>query len=211
MLEKKTLIAALMATTFLTAGVALAADQAMKPAAQPTAAIEKDAGKLSVDGTRAYNDLALTRLAIFDGRVKDAKTFVDEADTAFQKAKTDDSVFMKAEADLKSPAGADTANDKGTSNSDPNAEKQEKSAKMYETTTPKRWLPVDADMSVDEDFTTNTAKAAAVADANKSLAKGDKQGALDQAETGRGGYECTCSSRRAARPDHLRRAPGRPD
>ena len=185
MIETKTLAAALLATTFLTAGVALAADQAMKPAAGQETKLEKDAGKLSADGARAYNDLALTRLAIFDGRTADAKKFVDEADASFDKAKTDDSVFMKAEADFKSPDSAAAADktaptDKATEN-DPesaNAAKQEKSAKIYDATTPKRWLPVDADMSVDEDFTANPKKAAAVADANKSLAKGDKQGAM---------------------------------
>ena len=182
MLEKKTLIAALMATTFLTAGVAFAADQAAQPAAQQ-AAVMKDAGKLSADGTRAYNNLAMTRLAIFDGRVADAKKLIDEADAAFGKAKTDDSVFMKATADLKSPDGeaaTDKTADKGTDAVDPNAAKQEKSAKLYSAATPMRWLPVDADMSVDEDFTANHAKAAAVAEANKSLAKGDKQGAMDK-------------------------------
>ncbi len=188
MLEKKTLIAALMATTFLTAGVAYAADQAGQPSQQTAA--EKDAGKLSADGARAYNDLALTRLAIYDGRIADAKKLIDEADAAFGKAKTDDSVFMKAIADLKSPddATADqtTSNDKtatsdkGTDVADPNGAKQENSAKQYASTTPIRWLPVDADMSVDEDFTANPAKAAAVADANKSLEKGDKAGAREK-------------------------------
>ena len=194
MLEKKTLIAALMATTFLTAGVAYAADQAGQPS-QQTAAV-KDAGKLSADGARAYNDLALTRLAIYDGRTADAKKLIDEADAAFGKAKTDDSVFMKAIADLKSPDDATSdqttsndktaandkmaTSDKGTDVADPNGAKQENSAKQYASTTPIRWLPVDADMSVDEDFTANPAKAAAVADANKSLEKGDKAGAREK-------------------------------
>ena len=182
MLEKKTLIAALMATTFLTAGVAFAADQAAQPSAQQAAAA-KDAGKLSADGTRAYNDLAMTRLAIYDGRVADAKKLIADADTAFDKAKTDDSVFMKAEGDLKSPDGAGGAQKteaSETAPTDPNAAKQEKSAKVYAQSTLKRWLPVDADMSVDEDFTANPAKKAAVADANKSLEKGDSQGAMSK-------------------------------
>lgn len=179
MLEKKALIAALMATTFLTAGVAFAADQAAQPSAQQTAAA-KDAGKLSADGARGYNDLAMTRLAIYDGRVADAKKLIADADKAFDTAKTDDSVFMKAEGDLKSPeaAAAQKTDASGTTAADPNAAKQENSAKIYAQSTPKRWLPVDADMSVDEDFTANPAKKAAVADANKSLEKGDRQGAM---------------------------------
>ena len=182
MLEKKTLIAALMATTFLTAGVAFAADQAAQPSAQQAAAA-KDAGKLSADGTRAYNDLAMTRLAIYDGRVADAKKLIADADTAFGKAKSDDSVFMKAEGDLKSPdaaAGAQKTEASETAPTDSNAAKQKKSAKVYAQSTLKRWLPVDADMSVDEDFTANPAKKAAVADANKSLEKGDRQGAMSK-------------------------------
>jgi hypothetical protein len=162
MLEKKTLIAAFMATTFLTAGAAFAADQAMKPGGSQTA-VDKDVTKLSADAARAYNDLSMTRLAIYDGRVADAKKLVDAADTAFDKAKTDDSVFLKAEADLKMP---------GAASSEPQ--------KTADATTPKRWLPIDADMSVDEDFTANPAKAAAVADANKSLAKGDRAGAQEK-------------------------------
>ncbi len=193
MSNTKTLLAALAATTFLTAGIALAADQAMQTgqATQAQTALAKDAGKLSKDGARAYNDLALARLAIFDGRVKEAKTFADEADATFQKAKTDDSVFMKAESDMKTPDGAPGATadksapaDKSATADSPapnaNAAKQEKSAKVYASTTPKQWLPVDAEMSVDEDYTANPTKAAAVADANKRLAKGDKQGAMEK-------------------------------
>ena len=184
--ERNTLVAALMATTLLGAGVAFAAEQAQPPSQQMTpqqTALAKDAGKLSADGTRAYNDLAMARLAIFDGRVADAKKLVGEADTGFDKAKSDDSVFMKAAADLRSPEAApaaskQAASDTGSDATNANSAKQEKSAKIDATTTPMRWLPVDADMTVDEDFAANPAKAAAVADANKSLAKGDKQGAM---------------------------------
>lgn len=186
----KTLVATLAATTFLTAGVVYAADQAKMPAQSPEqAAAVKDAGKLSAEGTRAYADVALTRLAIFDGRTADAKKFVEEADQDFDKAKTDDSVFLKAESELRSPNQANDA--KGA---EPNASKeasaQDNPSKTAEAgksdsgdksdmNTPKRWLPVDAEMSVNEDFTANPKKAAAVAEANKKLAKGDKQGAME--------------------------------
>ena len=87
---------------------------------------------------------------------------------------------MKAETDFKSPEGATGKAAPGPDASSPtrNASKQEASAKDADATTPKKWLPVDADMSVDEDFTANPKKTAAVADANKSLAEGDKQGAM---------------------------------
>ena len=104
--NKKTFIAALMATTLFTAGAAWAAGQHMadqqKSTPQQTAA-DKNFGKLSADGSRAFEDLTLTRLAIYDGRIADAKKYVNEADTAFGKAKTDEAVFTKAQADLKTP------------------------------------------------------------------------------------------------------------
>jgi len=211
MSKPKILIAALMATTVLAGGAAFAANQATQgnQMQQEQTTADKDAGKLSAEGARAYNDVALTRLAIFDGRIKDAKTFINEADTDFNKAKTDDSVFLKAEADLKSPtdannatengatsnnasgknasADADSSNssnkqtaDTGAANNNGQAANENNNDKSSDMTSPKRWLPVDAEMSVDESYTANPKKVAAVADANKSLAKGDKRGAMEK-------------------------------
>ena len=52
-------------------------------------------------------DVDQARLAIFDGRTADAKKFAADADSAFDRAKGDRSVYMKAEADLKAPQRQD--------------------------------------------------------------------------------------------------------
>ena len=93
------------------------ADQ-QKSTPQQTAA-DNDFGKLSADGSRAFEDLTLTRLAIYDGRIADAKKYVNEADTAFGKAKTDEAVFTKAQADLKMPTSKDASANKNVSGAAP--------------------------------------------------------------------------------------------
>lgn len=189
MFTKKAFIVVLAATSCLTAGFAVAdqATQAPANSAPQQATLAGDAGKLSVDGSRAFNDIALTRLAIFDGRADDARTFVNEADKDFGKARTDETVFTKAEADFKSPevSGAKTGgpNDTAASNPAPAsqmaANQYADNAKAAGIGTPKQWLPVDGEMILNEDFTANPAKTAAVTDANKSLAKGDRKGAIE--------------------------------
>ena len=42
------------------------------------------------------------------------------------------------------------------------------------------WLPVDASITINDDFTASPDKKAAVADANKSLANGDRKGAVEK-------------------------------
>jgi hypothetical protein len=168
--HKNAVIAALAATTFLTAGPSLAASETTpespKPTAQQTAA-DKDYGKLSVDASGGFQDLSLTRIAIYEGNVEAAKKFINLADAAFGKAKTDETVFTKAEADLTPPAGKKPA----PAASDKPADQMK---------TPIAWLPVDGEIAIDENFTANPAKKAAVADANKSLQGGDRKAAIDR-------------------------------
>ncbi|MEO6782640.1 MAG: YfdX family protein, partial [Bradyrhizobium sp.] len=45
---------------------------------------------------------------------------------------------------------------------------------------PIAWLPVDGALTINEDFTANPAKKAAVAEANKSLKSGDRRGAIEK-------------------------------
>ena len=100
----KTLIAGLMSATLLTSGaVWAAAAPSANETSSPHVAADNDFGKLSRDGSHAFRDVILTRLAIFDGRVGQAKKLVNEADQDFAKAKTDETVFTKAEADLRAP------------------------------------------------------------------------------------------------------------
>jgi hypothetical protein len=192
--KQKPFIAALMATTLLTAGAALAASQQMadqqKSTPQQTSA-DKAFGKLSADGSRAFEDLTLTRLAIYDGRIDDAKKYVNEADAAFGKAKTDETVFTKAQADLKTPTSKDASANKNVSGAAP-VDKVGGAAppgapngiltdtEMADQKKPIAWLPIDGAITINEDYTSNPAKNAAVADANKSLKSGDRKGAMEK-------------------------------
>jgi hypothetical protein len=169
------LIAALCATTILTTGAAWAANAIPVPAppvkeAKATTdqmAADKDFGKFSTDGASAFSDITLTRRAIFEGRTDDAKKYVALAEAGFNKAQGDDTVYTKAEADLKPPAKADT----------------EKAATNATTPPPDKgapiaWLPVDGSITIAEDISGNALKTAAVGDANKSLQTGDRDTAM---------------------------------
>ncbi len=192
---------AVAATSMLTAGYAFAADQTpndVTPMSTRDKTVNKDAGRLSMDGAQGFRDVALARLAIFDGRTNDAKTFVHAADAAFGKAKTDHAVFVKAESALlppDAPSNANKATDQSATNPPPqanampaaqpqNGQTQNGQASNGDrntaATAPKAWLPVDGEISVNEDFKASPAKAAAVADANENLAKGDRQGAMEK-------------------------------
>ena len=176
--SKKALLAALTATALIAAAPARAqsqpapAQQKMTPQ-QISAA--KDFGKLSADGSAGFQDLSLARLAIYDGRTDDAKKFVTQADAAFNKAKTDETVFTKAESDLKPPVDTNAAASKSAAAAEP--ADASKTAQMQK---PIAWIPVDGSIMINEDFTANAAKTAAVADANKSLKAGDRKGALEK-------------------------------
>ena len=164
------LLAILTTSTLLVTGVALAANQDANN--QPKMSPQQNAadhafGKLSADGARAYQDVTLTRLAIFDGRIDDAKKAIGDADASFARAKGDESVFTKAEADLKMPK---TGNNSAT----PTAP----ATPSNDAKTPIAWLPVDGTVSINEDYSVNPAKVAAVSDANKSLKAGDSKGAM---------------------------------
>jgi hypothetical protein len=163
------------------------ADQ-QKSTPQQTAA-DKDFGKLSADGSRAFEDLTLTRLAIYDGRIADAKKYLNEADTALGKAKTDETVFTKAQADLKTPTSKDASANKNVSGAAPvtNVEGEKipgasngMPAEMTDQKKPIAWLPIDGAITINEDYTANPAKTAAVADANKSLKSGDRKSAMEK-------------------------------
>jgi hypothetical protein len=170
-----TLAAALTIATVLASGAVWAAtaqDSNQLISSQQKMA-DKDFGKLSADGTRAFQDLTLSRLAIFDGRISDAKKFAQQAETDFNKAKTDETVFTKAEADLKAPNGQ-TSPQKGAVQPDQN---MSSSDEMHQ---PVAWLPVDATVTIDEDYKLSPTKTTAVEEANKSLKNGDRKGAMEK-------------------------------
>lgn len=196
LLSSRSLVAILAATTML-GGAAFAADQSSgdQPSMPPGhAKVVKDFGKLSADGVRAYQDLTLARLAIFDGRTADAKKLVDDAASGFDKAKSDESVFQQAEAtmrthmsktgksgsDTSGAASADTNGASGTNDMASKASSNQSGSGQNDVNTPIAWLPVDGTVTINEDYSMQPAKAKAVADANQSLAKGDKKGAMDR-------------------------------
>ncbi len=170
MTHRKSMAAALVFTTIL-GGTAYAAEQAAQQSAAPTNAVVRDVGKLSRDGAEGFRDLQLTRLAIFEANPSQAKDMIGKAQAAFGKAKTDEAVFTRAEADLKTPA--DLAGHKGTSQA---ATAQARPASKDQVA----WVPVDAQLVLGDDFVATPAKASAVTEANKNLAQGDQKGALDK-------------------------------
>ncbi len=140
-------------------------------------AVNKDFSKVSADGAGAFMDLTLTRLAVFEGSIDAAKKYIDKADKALAKAKTDEARFMKAETDLKATSSntKNTTMPKNDAMTPPSANQQNSSNnKMVE------WLPVDASVTINDDFTASPDKKAAVADANKSLSNGDRKGAIEK-------------------------------
>jgi YfdX protein len=175
MLRMKSLAVALATTAMLGSGVALAAEQpnagSAAGATQPMAATQnanKELGKLSADGRKAFQEVRLARLAIFDGQTDQAKKYADEAKASITKAKTDDTAFMKAEAALKPPAGVSQR-----------SATEGAGDKPMQSTTPTAWLPVDGGLTLGEDFVATPAKAAGVAKANDQLKKGDHKQAME--------------------------------
>jgi hypothetical protein len=153
--------AALLAATAMSTA-AFAVDQSANPPANLSAA-DRDFTKLSNEGLKAFQDVRLARVAIFDGQTKQAKTYVDAAKTAIEAAKTDNTAFNKAESDLKTPP----AMAKTTANNAP------------PSMTPIAWIPVDGSLTLDEDYTATPEKAAGVASANEKLKKGQSKEAMD--------------------------------
>lgn len=169
----KSMAAALVLTTIL-GGTAFAAGQAAQQTGPQVSAsqraVDTDVGKLSKDGAQGFRDLQLTRVAIFEADPAQAKTMIGRAQAAFAKAKTDDAVFNKAEADLRAPADV---SGKTTAQA---AQAEAKPASKD----PVAWIPVDAQLTLGDDFVATPAKASAVTEANKNLASGDQTGALEK-------------------------------
>ena len=163
MTSRKSMAAALVLTTIL-GGTALAADQqAGTPVSASQKAVDADIGRLSKDGAQGFRDLQLTRIAIFQADPAQAKDMIGRAQAAFAKAKTDDAVFNKAEADLTTPTDST-----GKATAKPASQD------------PVTWVPVDAQLTLGDDFVATPAKASAVTEANKTLAQGDQKGALEK-------------------------------
>ncbi|MCJ2126155.1 YfdX family protein [Methylobacterium sp. J-077] len=176
----KTLAAALAASTFL-AGAAIAADQAAPAPSAQQKQVDTDVGKLSTDGIAAYRDIHLARLAIYEAKPDQARMFVSHAQSALEKAKTDATAFTKAEADLKPPAGMGTAATMTGTDKTAAEDATAPAAGTAASTQPVKWLPVDAQLVLADDFVArNKDQSKAIDEANQHLKTGDQKAAMDR-------------------------------
>ena len=125
-------------------------------------AVDRDMAKVSKDGYLAIRDVRMARLAIFNGQPTQAKTYTNDAQTALERAKRDDTAFTKAESDLKTPAGMTQPGSGATA-----------------STTQTTWIPVDGSITLGEDYINTPEKSAGVAKANEELKKGDHKHAME--------------------------------
>ena len=160
------IVAALLGTTMLAGAVsAQQTPAAPAPTTQQKAEAARDFMKLSADGAVAFRALHMARIAIFEADPAVAKKLVADTRVALAKAKVDSTAFMKAEAELKAPKGMNTA---------PAATPSTASGPSV------AWLPIDGQLTLGEDFVATPAKAAAVAEANKHLEKGQRKEAVEK-------------------------------
>ena len=96
-----------------------------------------------------------------------------EAENDFNKAQTDESVFTKAESDLKSPIKSDGAVAAPTPAVLPRRPPSKSRLQSH-------GCPSTGPCFINEDYSANPKKASAVADANKSLKTGNRQAAIEK-------------------------------
>jgi hypothetical protein len=149
---------ALAGTTGITS--AIAADTAQAAAAPAPNAAKQDFQKLSEQGSQAFQDLGIARLAIFNGHPNAALQLIKRAQTSLIKAEGDGTAFDKAEASLTAPP------------QHPNPVPADNGSTV-------RWLPVGADLAIDQSYKSDPAKVSAVATANEHLKKGERTKAIE--------------------------------
>lgn len=173
-MTRHSLLAGILVATTALGGAAYAAEHAAPPmtAQAPITespaqkSVDRDVIKLSADGAAAYRDMGSARLALFEVEPSRAKTFIERAQSALAKAKSDDAVFTRAEADLHQPTNAKAR----TETRDTTSDSAEKAV---------AWLPVDSQLTLGEDFVPTPEKNAAIADADHSLRSGDRKAATE--------------------------------
>ncbi|RFD21193.1 hypothetical protein DY926_01600 [Komagataeibacter melaceti] len=144
---------ALLPAGLLMLGTAIGAAHATPSAGR---AVNRDFAKLSADGSRAFDDIALARTALANNDTAGARKLLSDANNALTRAKKDDKLFMKAEAELTAPRKAPAGAHPPAANA----------------TQPVAWLPIDGEYIVTEDLEPTSSKSTAVATANASLNKG---------------------------------------
>ena len=159
------IVAALLGTTMLAGAVsAQQTPAAPAPTTQQKAEAARDFMKLSADGAVAFRALHMARIAIFEADPVVAKKLLADTRAALAKAKVDSTAFVKAEAELKAPKGMNVPAAAPAAASGPAV----------------AWLPIDGQLTLGEDFVATPVKAAAVAEANKHLEKGQRKEAIEK-------------------------------
>ena len=144
---------ALLPAALLMLGTAVGTAHAVPSAGR---AVNRDFAKLSADGSRAFDDIAMARTALANNDTAGAVKLLTDANNALKRAKSDNKVFMKAEAQLTPPKKAPTG---------------APAPAAAPSTKPVAWLPVDGEYIVTEDLEPSSTKATAVSAANTSLNK----------------------------------------
>ncbi|CEF53572.1 YfdX family protein [Acetobacter ghanensis] len=119
-------------------------------------AATQDFSRLSDDGSMAFEYLSLARNAIFDGDLAGAKALIANAQQALTTARSDNTAFQKAAAELM-PSKT------GQSRPRPNAPATQQVA----------WLPIDGELVLNANADETPEKTAVVAAANRHLKSGN--------------------------------------
>ena len=143
----------------LSVGLSAAVAATATSGSSSTGVAGKDYAKLSIDGAQAFQDVDLARLAIFDGKPTMAVKLVSDAQAAMSRAENDNTVFMKAEADLKTSKTSTGAAATPAAGSD--------------AATKIAWVPIDGELTLDETLAPTPERNAAVAEANDHLRRGE--------------------------------------
>lgn len=137
-------------------------------AAKSSPTTQRDFTRLSVAGEKAFDDVALARLAIFDGHPDRATSLIAQAEAGFQRASTDQTAFSKAEAALQPPASLRST-----------------AAPSSDASTPRTWIPVSENFVVNETLAPPAGTAAAVGKANASLKNNRRDEAFEALKVAR--------------------------
>jgi hypothetical protein len=138
-------------------------DQAgTRNASYGNAAVNQDFGRLSSDGASAFADIHLARVAIFDGNTNLARKLISDAQSSLDKAKNDDTSFMKAESEMKAPS---------TPTTDTRPAQTKNTQRIA-------WLPIDGQLIVGETYKPSADKTAALSTARKNLRNGQTDQAM---------------------------------
>lgn len=180
---------ALLAGTSAYALQAYAADEA-KPANPVAQATKPAAGaedsqymKISDEAYTAMRDVRAARLAIFNGDTEFAKKLVAEAKAKMDAADKDAVALGKrpmASPDAMSKGSASGSDANASASASGSAASGTQKTASSDNHVATRYIPIDAQLMVSEDFVNTPEKAQHVAKANEHLKSGNPQAAKDE-------------------------------